>query len=89
MRSPQSLARNPNLFLLKGGWQAWKGDILGKVSFDGVSDDDARAELPRQEAIRAFFAGERVGLGNAVVPPVAPNKRENSGSARGVLMLGR
>ena len=32
---PRVLARNPNLFLLKGGWQGWKTDILSKVSFDG------------------------------------------------------
>jgi rhodanese-related sulfurtransferase len=75
---PRVLARNPNLFLLKGGWRAWRGDILGKVSFDGVTDDEARAELLRREAIRAFFAGERVSSGNAAELPVAPIKRESA-----------
>jgi rhodanese-related sulfurtransferase len=72
---PRIVARHPSLMLVKGGWQAWKTDVLGPVSLEGV-DDEARPELQRREARRAYFAGEHVGSGAAAAPAVVPTKRE-------------
>lgn len=75
---PKLLARNPNLLLLKGGFSGWENDILSKVSFDGVTDGEQRAELERKEAVRAFFAGERPQSGNTADLPVTPIKRQDA-----------
>ncbi len=75
---PKILALNPNLLLLKGGFGAWESDILREVSFEGVADEDQRAELRRREAIRAYFAGERAQSGNTADLPVAPIKRQDA-----------
>ena len=75
---PSFLARNPNLLLLKGGFHGWEQAILSPVSFEGITDDEQRAEALRREAIRAFFAGERAGSGNTADLPVAPIKREDA-----------
>jgi rhodanese-related sulfurtransferase len=75
---PRRLATNPNLFLLRGGWQAWQRDILTKVSLDGVDDGEERAERLRREAVRAFFSGERVSTPGAAQSPAAPTPRERA-----------
>lgn len=75
---PRILARNPNLFLLKGGWRGWQEHILKPVSFDGVTDDEQRSELLRREAVRAYFAGERPSSGNTADLPVTPIKRQTA-----------
>lgn len=75
---PKLLARNPNLWTLRGGWQGWKAEVLSKASLDGVVDDERKAELQRREAVRAFFAGERPTSGNTAVLPIAPIKRQNA-----------
>lgn len=74
---PKVLARNPNLMLLEGGYQAWQDQVLAKVSFDGVTDPERLNELARKEAMRAYFAGERPSAAPAVLP-TTPIRRENA-----------
>jgi rhodanese-related sulfurtransferase len=75
---PKVLANNPRLYLLKGGYQAWRDEVLAKVSFEGVLDQDRLYELQQREAVRAFFAGERPSTGAVAPLPVAPIKRESA-----------
>jgi rhodanese-related sulfurtransferase len=75
---PAIVAKNPRLSVLAGGWEGWRREILAPVAFGGEVD---RAEIEakqRQEAVRAFFAGERPAA-RAVAPlPIAPIKRDHA-----------
>lgn len=74
---PKVLARNPNLLLLKGGYEGWQHDVLAKVNFEGVSDQDQLNALQQKEAVRAFFSGERPTT--VVAPlPLAPIRRDTA-----------
>jgi rhodanese-related sulfurtransferase len=73
---PKLLAKNSRLFTLEGGYAGWARDVLAPVAFGGEVDQDQVYAKQRQEAVRAFFAGERPSQ-NAVLP-VAPIKRQNT-----------
>lgn len=74
---PKVLASNPNLLLLKGGYEGWEHDVLAKVSFEGAADQEKLNELQQKEAVRAFFAGERPT--SVVAPlPTAPIRRDTA-----------
>lgn len=75
---PKALAVNPRLVLLKGGFEAWKADILSPVPLASAGDDEAREQLKRREAMRAFFAGERAQSTQTAELPVAPIKRQDA-----------
>lgn len=75
---PKVLADNPRLYLLKGGYQAWRDEVLAKVSFEGVTDPDRLNELNQREAVRAFFSGERPTTGVTAPLPTAPIKRDTA-----------
>lgn len=75
---PKSLAKNPRLYTLQGGYQAWQKDVLAPVTFGGESDTEQRLAKQRQEAVRAFFAGERPGSGTPAVLPLTPIKRQST-----------
>lgn len=74
---PKVLARNPNLLLMKDGYAGWERDVLAKVSFEGVTDQDQMNELRQKEAVRAFFAGERPSAVPAPLP-IAPIRRDTA-----------
>ena len=77
MKLPKVLAANPRLYLLAGGYDAWKAQVMAPVGLAGEGDETQLAERRRREAIRAFYAGERPGTGNAATLPVAPIKRQS------------
>ena len=64
---PRSLAKNPRLYTLKGGYEAWEKEVLAPVTFGGETDAEQRLLKQRQEAVRAFFAGERPGSSTPAV----------------------
>jgi hypothetical protein len=77
---PPIVARNPRLQVLAGGWEAWRRDILAPVVFGGETDRSALEAKLRREAVRAFFAGERLD-GGSVAPapaPIVPVKRDGA-----------
>lgn len=74
---PKVLARNPNLLLMKDGYAGWERDVLAKVSFEGVTDQDRMNELQQKEALRAFFSGERPSAVTAPLP-IAPIRRDTA-----------
>ena len=86
---PKVLANNPRLMLLEGGYQAWRDEVLAKVSFENVTDQDRLYELQQREAVRAFFSGERPSTAGAVAPlPTTPSKGQRAQArrrARGLL----
>ena len=74
---PRLLAKNPHLYTLKGGYAGWKQDILAPVAFGGEADAEQLHGKQRQEAVRAYFAGERAqDSGKNAVLPVEPIKRK-------------
>ena len=75
---PKLLAKNPRLYLLEGGYQAWKNEVLAPVPLGGETDREALDQKRRREAVRAYFAGERVDTGKAAELPVAPIRRANA-----------
>lgn len=75
---PKVLADNPRLMLLEGGYQAWRDQVLAKVSFENVTDQDKLNELQQREAVRAFFAGERPSTGAVAPLPTTPIRRDNA-----------
>lgn len=75
---PKLLAKNPRLYLLKGGYQAWKAEVLAPVVFGGETDVEQLRDKQKKEAVRAFFAGERVQTNKNAVLPVTPIRRENA-----------
>lgn len=75
---PRALARNPRLMLLEGGYRGWRDEVLGKVSFEGVTDPERLEALGRREALRAFFSGERPSAAPVAPLPVAPIRRESA-----------
>ncbi|MFZ5446830.1 MAG: rhodanese-like domain-containing protein [Myxococcota bacterium] len=79
---PKALAKNPRLYTLAGGWEGWKRDILAPVTFGGEADQDQVLAKQKQEAIRAYFSGERPSSGPAVLP-IAPIKRESTHAPAG------
>lgn len=74
---PPLLARNHNVALLKGGYAAWKAEVLAPVAFGGEVDEAEIAAKRKREAVRAFYAGERVGSAVPAVLPVAPIRRQS------------
>lgn len=72
---PRLLAKNPRLYTLEGGYQAWQRDVLAPVAFGGEADLDALHDKQRLEAVRAFFAGERTTSLPAALP-LEPIKRK-------------
>lgn len=75
---PRSLANNPRLYTLKGGYAAWQRDVLAPVTFGGETEQEQVYAKQRREAVRAFFAGERPGSSTPAVLPLAPIKRESA-----------
>jgi len=75
---PKSLAKNPRLYTLKGGYAAWERDVLAPVKFGGEPDQEQLLVKQRQEAVRAFFAGERTGSSTPAVLPLEPIKRQST-----------
>lgn len=75
---PKLLAKNPRLYTLAGGYEAWQREVLAPVSFGGETDAEQLHAKQKQEAVRAFFAGERVGASQPAVLPMAPIKREST-----------
>jgi rhodanese-related sulfurtransferase len=74
---PKLLAKNPRLYTLRGGYAGWKHDLLAPVTFGGEADVDQVHAKQRQEAIRAYFAGERSDeSSHPAVLPVEPIKRK-------------
>ncbi|MBE7486117.1 MAG: hypothetical protein HS104_39870 [Polyangiaceae bacterium] len=75
---PKLLAKNPRLYLLRGGYQAWKAEVLAPVVFGGETDAEQLRAKQQKEAVRAYFAGERPQSGKAAVLPVTPIRRDNA-----------
>ncbi len=74
---PKSLAKNPRLFTLTGGYAAWQRDVLGPVTFGGEASVEQLHLKQRQEAVRAFFSGERPSASKPAVLPLDPIKRKS------------
>lgn len=77
VKLPKSIAQNPRLMLLEGGWEGWKRDVLAPVAFGGEKDEAELQAKQKREAIRAFYAGERPTSAPAVLP-TSPIKREGA-----------
>ncbi len=75
---PKLLARNPRLYTLEGGYAGWERAVLAKVAFGGEADVEELQRKQRQEAVRAFFAGERPQQAAPAVLPMAPIKRKST-----------
>ena len=73
---PKSLAKNPRLYTLTGGYEAWQREVLAPVTFGGETSAEQLQTKQRQEAVRAFFSGERPTTPKAVLP-LAPIKRSS------------
>ncbi len=80
---PKLLARNPRLYLLRGGYDAWTAEVLAPVPLTEAVDQDQLHALQRREAVRAFFSGERVDTAAPAVLPVTPIRREGAHRAAG------
>jgi len=72
---PKLLARNPRLYTLTGGYDAWKREVLSPVAFGGETDLEQVHEKQKREAVRAWFAGERTDSSKAAVLPITPIRR--------------
>ena len=73
---PRSLAKNPRLYTLTGGYEAWQREVLAPVPFGGETSAEQLQLKQQKEAVRAFFAGERPVTPKAVLP-LAPIKRSS------------
>ncbi len=78
VKLPKLLADNPRLYILAGGYEAWKNQVMTPVSFGGETDEAQVLAKQKHEAVRAFYAGERPASGKNAVLPVAPIKREGA-----------
>ncbi len=74
---PKSLAKNPRLYTLTGGYEAWQREVLAPVTFGGETTTEQLQLKQRQDAVRAFFAGERPASSKPAVLPLAPIKRKS------------
>lgn len=74
---PKSLAKNPRLYTLTGGYEAWQREVLAPVAFGGEPSVEALHAKQRQEAVRAFFSGERPASSRPAVLPLEPIKRKS------------
>jgi len=68
IKLPRLLAQNPRIYLLAGGYDAWKQQVMAPVAFGGETDEAQLAEKQRREAVRAFYAGERPAPNTATLP---------------------
>jgi len=73
---PKLLAKNPRLYVLAGGWEAWQRDVLAPVTFGGETDQEQVDEKQRREAVRAFYAGERTDSARPAALPITPIRRK-------------
>ncbi|MDP1825656.1 MAG: rhodanese-like domain-containing protein [Archangium sp.] len=73
---PRALTKNPRLYTLQGGYAGWEKEVLAPVTFGGETDLEQVQAKQRQEAVRAFFAGERTS--QKAVLPIAPIKRQSA-----------
>lgn len=80
---PKLLAKNPRLYTLKGGYEGWKRDVLAPVTFGGETDREQVYAKQKQEAVRAFFAGERTDSSRPAQLPVTPIKRQSTHAPAG------
>ena len=80
---PRIIARNPNVLMVRGGWQGWQKEVLAPVVFGGEGSEDERLEKRRREALRAFFAGERASPAKPLGLPLTPIRRDNAHQAQG------
>ena len=74
---PKILAENPRLYRLEGGYAGWTSNVLAPVRFGGEADNGDLAAKRLKEAVRAFYAGERAGTGDAAKLPVTPIRRDS------------
>jgi rhodanese-related sulfurtransferase len=81
LQLPKIIARNPRLYFLEGGYEAWSSSVMAPVKFDVVTGEQAMLDLRRREARRAFFAGEGMKTGEAAQLPVTPIRRQNAHQA--------
>lgn len=79
---PKALAKNPRLYTLAGGWEGWQRDVLAPVTFGGEADQEQVWAKQKQEAVRAFFSGERPTVAPAALP-IAPIKRQSTHAPAG------
>lgn len=68
IKLPRLLARNPRLYVLAGGYEGWKQQVMAPVQFGGETDEAQLAEKVRRDAVRAFYAGERPAPSTATLP---------------------
>jgi len=73
---PSSIVSGGRLLALRGGYEGWAGEILAPVSFEDVADPDVMAAKRKQEALRAFFSGDKPGGGAPAALPVTPIRRD-------------
>jgi rhodanese-related sulfurtransferase len=78
VKLPKKLAENPRLYLLEGGWEGWKSQVLAPVAFGGETSEAELDAKVKRDAVRAFYAGERPQSGKKAVLPIAPIKREGA-----------
>lgn len=74
---PKALAKNPRLYTLTGGYEAWQRDVLAEVTFGGEVDVEQLHAKQKREAVRAFFSGKQAGSSRPAVLPLAPIKRKS------------
>jgi rhodanese-related sulfurtransferase len=72
---PKLLAKNPRLYTLEGGYDAWERDVLAPVTFGGETDVEQVQAKARREALRGFFSGER-GTSKPATLPLEPIQRK-------------
>lgn len=75
---PKSLAKNPRLYTLTGGYEAWQKQVLAPVVFGGETDLEQIRVKQKQEAVRAYFSGERPSTSVPAVLPLSPIKRKST-----------
>ena len=74
---PKSLAKNPRLYTLTGGYEAWQREVLAPVAFGGEASEEQLHVKQRKDAVRAFFSGERPASSKPAVLPLEPIKRKS------------
>lgn len=79
---PKLLAKNPRLYTLQGGYEAWTKEVLAPVSFGGEVSADELQVKQKREAIRAYFSGERPSTAPAALP-MEPIKRKSAHTPAG------